>query len=454
MTTEASSATIGSLEETRVREGLLISLLGLAMILVIMNTTMFNLALPSVSAEYGLSASATSWIVTGYSIVFAISSITYSRLSDSVPIRRLLVIGLTSIGAAAVVGLFSGSFIMLLIVRLVQATGAGAAPALSLVLISRYIPQERQGKATALVMSATSLALGLGPVAGGAIVEYLGWHYLFVVTAIALLLVPLFAAVVPKERPKPASFDAWGAAYVAIGTTGLLFALTNRSFLALALGLAGVALFALRIRRAKDPFVQPALFRDRSYLIVGAVGIGAYICSFATLYLMPQMLSHLFGLSAVSAGLVIFPGSVLAMIVSRVVGRIIDGSGNRGIIRYVPPAVFVSMILFALFSHTSYVAIIFIYMILSVGFTFLTSSISNEISRLLPASRIGSGLGLFQLLQFISGAFGVAMTASALSWQKGMEESVAYSNIYWGLAVIALLAVGGSSLYLRKSGRR
>ena len=103
-------------------------LLGLSIVLVIMNTMMFNLALPSVARDFGLSASSTSWIVTGYSIVFAISAITYSRLSDFVPIRRLIVIALVSLSAAAIAGLFSDSFLLLLLVRLVQASGAGAIP--------------------------------------------------------------------------------------------------------------------------------------------------------------------------------------------------------------------------------------------------------------------------------------------------------------------------------------
>ena len=135
-------------------------LLGLSIVLVIMNTMMFNLALPSVAHDFGLSAASTSWIVTGYSIIFAISSITYSRLSDFVPIRRLIVIALVSLSAAAIVGLFSDSFLLLLLVRLVQASGAGAIPALSLVLITRYIPLERRGKAMAIIMSAASLGFG------------------------------------------------------------------------------------------------------------------------------------------------------------------------------------------------------------------------------------------------------------------------------------------------------
>ncbi|WP_051250369.1 MFS transporter [Paenibacillus harenae] len=450
-TSISSEEGLGSAGQSSIREGLVTVLLGLSLVLVIMNTMMFNLALPDVSREYALSASSTSWIVTGYSIVFAISSITYSRLSDFVPIRRLIMIGLTSLSLAAIAGFFSDSFLVLLLVRLLQASGAGAIPALSLVLITRYVPLARRGKAMAIIMSAASLGLGLGPVAGGAIVEFLGWHYLFIVTAVTILLVPVFGMLLPNEKPSKGSFDALGALLAGVGTTGLLLFLTNQSWVALAAGLIALALFVIRIRTVKDPFVQPDLFRNRRYLLLSAVGIVAYMCSFATLFLMPQILVHLYGLSAVSSGLVIFPGSLLALFLSRRVGKIIDRSGNSAIIRYIPYLLLTSVLLFAWLSGTSYIAIMLIYMLLSVGFTFMTSSISNEMSRILDKSQIGSGMGLFQLLQFFSGAFGVAMTASALTWQKDLPLTSAYSNIYWALAVVVLLSIGCAYLYLKRS---
>jgi DHA2 family metal-tetracycline-proton antiporter-like MFS transporter len=436
------------------KEGVVLFLLGLTIVLVIMNTMMFNLALPDVAKDFKLTAASTSWIVTGYSIVFAISSITYSRLADFVPIRRLFVIGILSLSIGAIMGLFSNSFAVLLIVRILQASGAGSIPALALVLLSRYIPLERRGKAMALIMSSVAFGLGFGPVVGGFIVEFLGWHLLFVVTAITLVLVPFYMKMIPKEEPRKGSFDALGALFIGIGTTGLLLFLTNHSIIALLAGLVSIVLFIVRIRSAKDPFVLPSLFANRSFLILGAVGVAAYLCSFATLFLMPQILVKQYHLTAIQAGLVIFPGSALAMIISRKVGRIIDSRGNSSIIRYTPLLLLASVILFALFEGISFYSIMIIYMLMSVSYTILTSSISNEMSRLLLPSQIASGLGLFQLLQFFSGAFGVAATASALVWQKDLPLAHAYSNIYWGLTLIVILAIVCAIAYLRSTWRK
>lgn len=441
-------------QPSRLRETPVSWLLCFTIVLVIMNTMMFNLALPKISVEFGLSPSTASWIVTGYSIIFAISSITYSRLSDFVPIRRLYLIALLSLGGASVLGLFTNSFGLLLITRLLQASGAGAIPSLGIVLVTRYIPLSRRGRAMSLILSAASLGLGLGPVAGGSIVQYLGWHFLFVITAITLLLIPIFLVLLPKEKAESGAFDFIGALLIGIGTTGLLLFLTSKSLIALLAGIIALALFALRIRRASQPFVLPALFSDRPYMALSAIGVTSYMISFGFLFLAPQMLARVFGLAPLTSGLLLFPGALLAMLVSNRVGRIIDRYGNKDLLRYVPWLMLLSTVLLALTARYSYYWIAALYILVSISFTTLSSAVSNELSRQLPKERIGSGMGLFQLLQFFSGAFAVALSGSALVWQKNLRLEQAFDNLIWGMAVIAVLAIGCSLIYLSYAKKR
>lgn len=431
----------------RLRETPVSWLLCFTIVLVIMNTMMFNLALPKISAQFELSPSTASWIVTGYSIIFAIASITYSRLSDFVPIRRLYVIALLSLGGASILGLFTNSFGLLLLTRLIQASGAGAIPSLGIVLVTRYIPLSRRGRAMSLILSAASLGLGLGPVAGGSIVQYLGWHFLFVITGVTLLLIPIFLALLPKEKPESGSFDFIGALLLGIGTTGLLLFLTSKSIVALIAGALALALFTLRIRRASQPFVLPALFGDRTYMSLSAIGVTSYMISFGFLFLAPQMLARVFGLAPLTSGLLLFPGALLAMLVSNRVGRIIDRYGNRALLRYVPWLMLLSTVLLALTASYSSYWIAALYILVSISFTTLSSAVSNELSRQLTTDRIGSGMGLFQLLQFFSGAFAVALSGSALVWQKSLPLTRAFDNLIWGMAVIAFLTIASSILY-------
>lgn len=429
------------------KERLVIPLLGFTVILVVMNTMMFNLALPQITIDFGLTAVASSWIVTGYSIVFAISSITYSRLSDFVPIRRLFTIGLASLGAASLLGFFSHHFIPLLIARLIQASGAASVPALGIVLLTRYIPLSRRGKAMATVMSASSLGLGLGPVIGGSITQYFGWNDLFLITGITLLLIPVFYRLLPKEQARKGTFDLFGAVMIGIGTTGMLLFLTSRSWIMLIVGAAALLLFWVRINRADQPFVQPALFRNKQYMNLNALGIMAYMSSFVTLFLLPQVLVHLFALTPGQSGLVLFPGAIVSMLAANRIGRLIDRYGNGIMFRYAPWLLIAAALLFAVFAVHSIYVIVGGYILLSISFSALTTSVSNEISRIVPKEQIGAGMGLFQLMQFFSGAFSVAVTGTSLVIQKNLPLTQAYGSIFWGMTAIAAIAIVCSLLY-------
>jgi len=420
------------------------------MVLAVMNTTMFNLALPAVSSELHLSPALTSLMVTGYSIIFAIASITYSRLSDIFQIRQLIIIGLTTLSISSFIAFFSHSFAILLIARLIQAAGAGSMPALAIIVINRYVSEQHRGKATSLIMSSVSLAFGLGPVLGGSIVEFMSWKYLFIIPAITIICVPIFAKLLPKEPRGEGKFDSWGAIFIGIASSGLLLAITYHSWTALIIGTILLIAFIIRIRTNNNPFIMPELFHNKGYLLLVVVSVGSYICNFATLFIMPQILFHLYDLNAAESGLIIFPGAILAIVASRKIGKIIDAKGNKGIIKVMPIFVVVSTLLMALILSTSYISILLIYMLLSVSFTSLTTSISNEISRLLPSHQIASGLGLLQLLQFLGGALSVAGVATALTLQANIPLQHAYDNIYWGISFVVLISVVCSILYSKK----
>lgn len=444
MDTETAAARIKN-------EGLVTLLLSITITMVVMNTMMFNLALPEVAKQFLLSSISTSWIVTGYSIVFAISSITYSRLSDFIPIRNLFMIGLISLGFASIIGYFSNSFVLLLCARLIQATGAGAMSALGIVLITRFIPVIRRGKAMAMVMSASSLGLGLGPVIGGVIVQYLGWHYLFAVTAITIILIPVFYKLLPSEAKRSGTFDMAGALFIGVGTTGLLLFLTSHYIIALVAGVLSLVLFWLRIHRTEEPFVQPELFRNKKFMALGALGVTSYMNNFATLFLLPQVFAFLYGLTPAQSGLIIFPGSIVTVLASRPIGSLIDRSGNSLLIRFAPVSLLTASILLSLTATHSYIAIMLVYMLMSISFSALTSSVSNEISLILPQQQIGSGMGLFQLAQFFSGAFTVALAGSALVWQQKLSQVQAYSHIFWGMTAVVGCTLLISLLYGRRA---
>ncbi|WP_426451157.1 MFS transporter [Paenibacillus sp. S-38] len=436
---------------TSFKESLIIPLWSLTVLLVVMNTTMFNVALPTVAADLGLSTTSASWIVTGYSILFAIASITYSRLSDFLPIRTLLTAGLLLLGTGSIVGLLSHHFYGVLAARLLQAVGAASAPGLGVVLVTRYVPLERRGKAMSTIISAASFGFGLGPIVGGTMSQYLGWNMLFIVTAMVLLLLPVFYRNLPQQTTAPVRFDWTGALLIGAGVTGLLLFLTNRQWLTLAVGAAALAGFWFRIHRTADPFVQPSLLRNRNYLSLLFMGFIAYILNFSSLFLMPMMLSRLFGTGSTVTGFLIFPGAILTALLSPRIGKWIDRAGNTPVIAAGHAGLILAAAGFALFSAESVYAIAGAYVVLSVSVSAIGSSASNEMSRILAPSEIGAGMGLAQLTQFFGGALGVALTSTVLAWPSSRPLGATFAGLYW---VMAAAAVGSAVLCFRYVRRK
>lgn len=174
----------------------------IGLFIVVMNTTMFNVSIPSIITDLHITADLGSWIISSYSIGYALSTVIYSRLSDIVPIRRLLAAGLIILGLSSIIGIFAHEFRTLLAARILQSAGAGAMAGLGLVLASRYVPAERRGRAIALISAGSAMAFGLGPIVGGVISEYLGWNGLFAVTCLVLVILPVLLRLLPgRSRP-------------------------------------------------------------------------------------------------------------------------------------------------------------------------------------------------------------------------------------------------------------
>ncbi|WLR48773.1 MFS transporter [Halobacillus litoralis] len=209
-------------------------ILAATILIVVMNTTMFNIALPNILKDFSLMPSEGAWIVSGYSIVLAIFTITFTRLSDYMPIRTLLTIGICIFSLSSIIGFFAESYVWLLIARLCQAAGAAAIPGLSMVFAGRYIPMTRRGSAYALIASATSLGFGLGPVIGGLITDYLDWNFLFIVTIMVFLVIPVLYKFMPVEKAEKGRFDVIGALLSGITATMFLLYISTLTPLLLA----------------------------------------------------------------------------------------------------------------------------------------------------------------------------------------------------------------------------
>ncbi|WP_231571721.1 MFS transporter [Gordoniibacillus kamchatkensis] len=163
------------------------------------NMTMFNLAIPSISASFVLTSSQVSWVMVGYSVLMAIGAGTYGKLTESFSFRRLYVIGLILFTIGSITGFFATSYLQVIIGRLLQAAGASAISPLSYAVATLYFHPTVRGRVLGALSATIAFASGFGPVFGGFVEQYFGWNSLFIVSSLSIFVIPLVYKYVPSE---------------------------------------------------------------------------------------------------------------------------------------------------------------------------------------------------------------------------------------------------------------
>jgi EmrB/QacA subfamily drug resistance transporter len=323
--------TAASENQSRLR-WLILALIGVAQLMVVLDATIVNIALPSAQADLGFSDGSRQWIITAYALSFGSLLLPGGRLGDLLGRKRVFVIGLVGFAAASALGGFAESFGVLVVARALQGAFAAllAPAALSILTTTFTIPEERNRAFGVFgVIGASGAAVGL--VLGGALTQYLDWRWsmfvnvLFAVPA-ALAAMRVLAADAPAaSRPR---IDVLGTITASIGLFALVFGFANAEIdgwgapLTIAGIAAGVALLVVFVaveRRVANPLLPIRVVADRNrsagYLAVAAVGAGIFGVFLFLTYYMQQTLGFsplVTGLAFMPMMAVIIPGGAIA----------------------------------------------------------------------------------------------------------------------------------------------
>ncbi|RUS47056.1 MFS transporter [Cohnella sp. AR92] len=421
----------------------LIRLLAFTLILSSMSATMFNIVLPEIRADYGLSVAQVSWVSTAYLLIYAIGSVLYGKLLDRYRAKSLITFGLLLFAAGSLLGLVATSYAFVLAARIVQSIGASVIPALAMLIPVRYFPPERRGRA--LGISATGLALGnaIGPIVSSLLVSLVHWRWLFAIPLLIVAAIPFYRKYLSGEKGSGGSIDWLGAALLAGTVATLLLAITQWN-----LAYAGVSLlfligFLVRIRKAAEPFVSRALMGDRFYLMGLMIAAIVMSIGYALTFVTPQLLADINRLEPGLIGFVMVPGACVSAYLGRKIGKLADRKGNSFVYHSASALLFSCFLLLSFFVGSPAVVIGFIFILGNVGQMFMQIALSNTISTSIPKNQAGVGMGLMTLCNFLSGAiatgiYGRVMDLGAdtpwIPWQSN-ETAFVFSNLYLVLAI-------------------
>jgi MFS transporter, DHA2 family, metal-tetracycline-proton antiporter len=416
-------------------ERFIVILVSCCVFISVLNTNMFNVALPAIGREFDMSPGGLGWVVTSYSLIFGIGTPFYGRLADMYGLRRMLMIGLTIFSVGSLACMVAPEYYLLIVARIIQAAGTAAIPALGTAAIFRAIPAERRGVATGYIAAMVGIGAAIGPSLGGAITEIISWRGLFVFGALLIIAVPLTRRILPVDEANgDATLDLPGGFFLGIMIAGVLIGMTNLEDFGigspwvlgpLAVSLAAFFLLNHRIRTIEDPFIPPDLLANRNYRMLVFIGFAMLLTHMGTLVTVPLLLDRVNEISSARIGLVMLPSAVVLSITAPLAGRLSDRIGTLTPMRTGIAISFTALFLMTSFgAGSSPMTVTLILLLTGLGMGLANSPMINSVSLIVPRERTGLGVSIFHMTFFLGGAFGAAMITSVIDYRTTASNAL------------------------------
>jgi EmrB/QacA subfamily drug resistance transporter len=373
--------------QARTNPWLVLIVLTIGFFMILLDTTIVNVAIPAMSAGLNTTLDQILWVLNAYILVYAVLLITAGRLGDLYGQRTLFAIGLFVFTLASALCGLSQNVSELIAARILQGVGGALLTPQTLSIITSLFPPERRGAAFGVWGGVAGLATLAGPTVGGAIITYIDWRWIFFIN-VPIGIAALIATFVIIPDLRPGRHHGWDFLGIILATAGLfaiVFGLIEGqryNWGEFAYGVtvpeiivAGVALIVVFIvweRSQAEPLVPLSLFADRNFAVANWI---AAAISFGMLSLFLPItiyLQSVRGFSALTAGLTLAPMSVTSMIFAPFAGRMADRFGGKYILT-------TGITLFTIGFAT---------------FTYVAGPDSNWLTFLLPAIIAGAGMGM------------------------------------------------------------
>ncbi|PWW01771.1 DHA2 family multidrug resistance protein [Hoeflea marina] len=314
--------------------GLITVSIMLATIMQVLDTTIANVALPSMTGDLGASQDTITWVLTSYIVAAAIMTPVTGWIADRIGRRELFlttIVGFTIFSMACGLAPNLNSMVFF---RIMQGLFGAAIVPLSQTFLLDINPKEKHGSAMAIWGAGIMVGPIIGPTLGGWLTESLNWRWVFFINLpVGIIAFLGCAAYLPKIATRLRRFDFFGFAMLSLGVGALQLMLDRGGevdwfsaweiWIEMALAITGFWIFCVHLATAEDPFVDPKIFADRNF-VTGLVLIFVVgIVLLASLALLPPMLSRVFGYSTITTGLVMAPRGMGTMVSMLIVGRLV-----------------------------------------------------------------------------------------------------------------------------------
>ena len=405
----------------------------MGLFVLMLDSTVINVALPDIARDLDATTAGLQWVMNAYLLVLASSVITMARLGDILGRRRLFLIGMAVFAGGSAVAATSDSEQVLVAGRVLQGLGGAALLGLSLAIVSAVFDAGERARALGIWAGVSALALGLGPLLGGALVDAVSWRWLFWLNLpFCLLGVVLVLASTDEQRDETAArtIDVAGVITVGAGLAAIVIALvegkawgwTSVATLGVfATGVGFLVAFWFIEHHVRSPIVEFDLFRNGPYFGASAAGFSLVGCYWGMLFLQPQYLQTDLGYSALETGLLILPVTAPMIVLSPLGGRLIALLGVRLLMTVGMALGTAGLVVLAQVDASSGYGLLFWgYLLFGISLGFVYAPMSTAAMTAMPSAKAGIAAGVLGMNRVLAGA--ITLAAAGAVFQGVLDE--------------------------------
>jgi EmrB/QacA subfamily drug resistance transporter len=433
--------------------------------MIMLDNTIVNVALPSIQRSLAMSISSLEWIVTAYALTFAALLITGGKLGDLFGRRKMFILGLAIFTLASLACGLAPTAGFLIGARAVQGIGAALMNPATLSIITATFPPKERGQAIGIWAGVSALALAIGPLLGGLIVDNINWHWIFYVNVPVGVVGILVSRLVIKESRDTSheqSIDLPGLVTSGLALLSLSYALIegNRhgwgspEIIGLFAGAAVLlAVFIWLELRQRLPMLDLGLFRIGAFAGANIVAMLVSLGMFGVFFFISLYVQNVLGYSPTKAGAVFLPMTILIILVAPIAGKLSDRVGSRWLMGAGMSILGVSLLLYQRIGvHSSFVSLLPQLVLGGIGMALTMSPMTSAAMGAVPVEKAGVGSGVLNSFRQMGGSLGIAlMGAILLSYEhptssKAVAAQQFVNGLHAALLVSAVIAFAAAAV--------
>lgn len=416
-----------------------LAVLCLSVLIILIDNTVLNVALPTLVRDLGATTSQLQWIVDSYILVFAGLLLTAGSLSDRFGRKRVLSVGLLLFGIASVLSSLATTPGQLIAARALMGIGGSAIFPPTLSILTNVFPPAERGKAIAIWAGMSGLGVALGPILGGFLLENFYWGSVFLVNVpIVTLALVGGRFLIPESRdPRETRLDPAGAVLSIAGLSVLLFAIISapeRGWAdplvlgGFALAVALIAVFLWYEARIDHPMLDVRLFTNRRFSAANGAVTLVFFALLGSLFFVTQYMQYVLGFTPLQAGVRVLPVAVSIVVAANLSRVLVERLGTKVVVTAGLSLVAIALgVVSNVTLETGYGLISIFQVLLGLGLGLTIAPSTESVMGAVPRDRAGVGSAVNDTTRQVGGALGVAVLGSLLAsgYRAGIAEAVA-----------------------------